>query len=1096
MSFFKLVIKSFWHFRRQHLALFAGTLISTAVLTGALIIGDSVQYSLRQLVDLRLGNTRYALQTGDRFVRAELANDLANAEVYSAAALLAVDGIARNPNTSATVNQARVIGIDEGFWKLSDIEMPHLLLDEAIISANVADKLNLEVGDEFLLRLSETSVIPLNAPFAEDVQSTVGWRLTVKHIADKDHLSRFSLRTNQAAPYNIFVSRQQLAQKLELEGLANVVLLNGNGNQISEINQEFSRVWQIEDAGLQFNEIDGSGNYDLVSNRIFIDQYIANTLSDLNIKSEPILTYLVNGIQVNKKTCPYSFVTASSKSHGISKLNNDQIDVNEWLAKDLNIDKGDTITLDYFTIGPFRQLEEKSTQFVVREILSMKSISGDESLMPQFPGLADAGSCRDWETGVPIDLDRIRKKDERYWDDYKGAPKAYISREMGEQIWANVFGNYTTFRFDERDISPDELEKRLISQLKPIGLGLQFTPVYCDGLAATSNAVDFGELFLSLSFFVIAAGVLLTMMLFALSMESRKKEAGILAAIGFRNWQIAGFRIAEASLVVVLGSVTGAFVGILYNYVIMAGLNSVWQDVVRTNMIDVFILPQTLIIGAVSGIVIAALVMLFITRNMLKQPLIGLIKDSGITTLKNVKSKHFLNLLLIFIGLTAALAIVIYTLQSSDTGNSGMFLTAGGLFLVASLAFVYRILIKLDGVANHSGMTGFGLALKNVSRNRARSITAISLLALGVFTIVITGANQKTFYGADTRRSSGTGGFSYWIETVAPVIYNLNSSTGQEKYGLESDGISGKIDFMQFHVLDGDDASCLNLNQVGRPQILGIDAGKLDERGSFSFANLIDGIDPDHPWLELEEISSEGIIPAFADQTVITWGLMKEVGDTLTYLNEKGEEIKLLLAGGLNNSIFQGNLLIADEIFRENYPSVSGSKIMLADAGDQNDNHLKEILQSRFTDFGIEISSTSARLAEFNSVTNTYLAVFMALGGLGVLIGTLGLGILLLRNMLERKRELALLLALGFRKKLVIQLIVSENLFLLLCGIVVGVSAAIIGILPSLLSPAFVMNTPLILIILLIIFISGLAWIYFPARSALKKLPIDSLRAE
>jgi hypothetical protein len=392
-------------------------------------------------------------------------------------------------------------------------------------------------------------------------------------------------------------------------------------------------------------------------------------------------------------------------------------------------------------------------------------------------------------------------------------------------------------------------------------------------------------------------------------------------------------------------------------------------------------------------------------------------------------------------------------------------------------------------------MTGFRLALKNVSRNRARSITAISLLALGVFTIVITGANQKTFYGADTKRSSGTGGFSFWIETAAPIIYNLNTSSGQEKYGLESELLTN-VNFIQFHMLDGDDASCLNLNQVSRPRILGVDPGKMDERKSFSFANLMDGIDPDHPWLELDNLSTGGLIPAYADQTVITWGLMKEVGDTLTYLNEKGEEIKLLLAGGLNNSIFQGNLLIADDIFRLNFPSVGGSRIMLVDAPEQDRKQLKETLQSRFTDLGIDIVSTSARLAEFNSVTNTYLAVFMALGGLGVLIGTFGLGILLLRNMLERKQELALLLALGFRKNIVIRLIVTENLFLLLSGIMAGVLAAFIGILPSLLSPAFEMNTGLIAIILLIISISGLAWIYFPARSALKKLPIDTLRTE
>jgi len=1096
MSFFKLIIKSFWHFRRQHIALFAGTLISTAVLTGALIIGDSVKYSLRQLVDLRLGNASYALQTGDRFVRAELAKDLAQSGGLSSAALLMVNGILRNPEKGTSVNQGQVVGIDESFWTLSNIEMPQIDIDEAIISENVAEKLRLEIGDEFLLRLSEASLIPLNAPFAEDAQSTIGWRLTVKHIADKNQLGRFSLKSNQAAPPNVFVSRQQLATKLELDGFANTILLNGEEGQENEINRMFSDVWQIEDAGLQFTKVGNEPKFDLVSNRIFIDQYIAENVKELGIQTKPIQTYLVNNIHREDKSTPYSFVTAGEQLYGNLKLRGNQIDVNEWLAEDLNIGPNDTLTIDYFIIGPFRQLEEKSSSFVVRSVIPMKNMTGGENLMPQFPGLADAGSCRDWETGVPIDLDKIRDKDEKYWDDYKGTPKAFISSEKGEQIWSNVFGNYTAFRFDEQDISQDELQKQLMIKLRPIGLGLQFTPVYSDGLAATTNAVDFGELFLSLSFFVIAAGVLLTMMLFALSVEARKKEAGILAAMGFSKRQIALFRLAEASLVVVLGSIAGAFTGILYNFIIMAGLNSIWQDVVRTNMIDVFIRPQTLMTGMLSGIVIAGLVIFFITRSKIKQPAIELIKNSVSSTTKSTKSRHRLNLVLIVVGLIATLATVIFTLQSSGTMDSGIFLMAGGLFLMSCLALVYRILVKVAGAHHKTSMSGNMLAIKNLSRKLGRSITAISLLALGVFTIMITGANQKTFYGADTKRSSGTGGYNFWVETAAPILYDLNALTGKEKYGLEGDEVSTSVDFMQFHVLDGDDASCLNLNQVSRPQILGVDPVKLDERGSFSFANLVEGVDADHPWLALKNISSEGVIPAYADQTVITWGLMKKVGDTLTYLNEAGDEIKLQLAGGLKNSIFQGNLLIADEHFRDNFPLVSGSHIMLVDANEEDRAQLSETLQSTLTDLGIEMQATSARLAEFNSVTNTYLAVFMALGGLGVLIGTFGLGILLLRNMLERRQELAMLLALGFKKEIVIRLIVSENLFLLVCGIIVGVLSAFIGILPSLLSPAFIMNTELILMILFIIFISGLAWIYFPTSNALKKLPINLLRTE
>jgi len=73
VSYLKLILRSLWFFRKQHLAVMAGTLISTAVLTGALIIGDSVMLSLKNLVEIRLGDTHYALQTGDLKVGALVA---------------------------------------------------------------------------------------------------------------------------------------------------------------------------------------------------------------------------------------------------------------------------------------------------------------------------------------------------------------------------------------------------------------------------------------------------------------------------------------------------------------------------------------------------------------------------------------------------------------------------------------------------------------------------------------------------------------------------------------------------------------------------------------------------------------------------------------------------------------------------------------------------------------------------------------------------------------------------------------------------------------------------------------------------------------
>ena len=386
------------------------------------------------------------------------------------------------------------------------------------------------------------------------------------------------------------------------------------------------------------------------------------------------------------------------------------------------------------------------------------------------------------------------------------------------------------------------------------------------------------------------------------------------------------------------------------------------------------------------------------------------------------------------------------------------------------------------------------LAVKNLQRNPARSISVVALLARGTFTIVLTGAYRKTFYGTEHLRNSGTGGYLLWAETTSPVPFNLNSHKGKNRLIIDNIHDLDGVRFLQFDQLEGDDASCLNLNQAQKPRILAVNPYVFDSAGAFSFAKLLPGISGEHPWKELEISYNDSTFPAFADQTVIQYSLKKKLGDTLVYLGESGKAFRLVLAGAISNSIFQGNILVSDKVFRKQFPSSGGSKTMLVDAPEKNQARITDLLLQSLMDYGIEITPTRQRLATFNSVENTYLSVFMALSGLGFIIGTIGLGIVLLRNIYERRRELALLLSLGFRKKQVFRMVFTENTFLLLTGFCLGLLAALAGILPSLLSPSFKIQGGFLVILTALIFLSGLLWIYFPLKSALNKPLIPALR--
>jgi ABC-type antimicrobial peptide transport system permease subunit len=1088
---FQLILKSLWHFKKQHLAVFAGTVISTAVLTGALIIGDSVRLSLQNLVYKRLGKTEYVLNTGGRFVRVDLAHEIARDLHIQAAPVLMLQGVAINAENKNKVNAAQVVGIDHEFWSFSKKSLPELKPEEAIISENVAQILTLKPGDEFLLRVESANVIPLNTPLARENKASVAMRLTVKAVANDHTFGRFSLRSNQSAPFNIYISREYLAEKLELRGLANSILFSGN-QTAENLDSALSHHFQLTDVGLKLHDLPEVGKYELTSDRIFIDKQLSGPIENLGIPNENILTYLVNTIRCHGKETPYSFVTAASTPIVPKGLKKDDIIINEWLANDLDAKEGDSIELCYYVIGPLRTLTEKKHHFTVKKIIPTESSAADRKLMPSFPGLSDAGNCRDWNSGVPIDLKKIRDKDEKYWDDFRGTPKALIPIETGVELWSNPFGNLTAMRFDRKDISSlDTLQHLILKTIRLKNLGITIASVRNEGLSAAGNSLDFGELFLSLSFFIIVAAVLLTALIHSLNTVLRSQETAILAGLGFSRKRIIIFRFAESSVVIVAGGITGALAGILYNKFLVAGLNSVWHDAVRERMLEVHVQLSALAVGSISGILIALISIYIVTHQKLKQPVAELVKGSNdyITRASNNKKSKTLSI----IGFTGAIVLVFVSIFTSSYENPALFLSAGALFLVGSIAL---IAFKISSTSKNKDapFNTAKLVLRNIGRNRSRSLTAVSVLALGTYIIVLTGSYRKTFYGEENQPKSGTGGYSLWAETTMPMSFNLNSPDGRKNLVLDNDEDLNKVNFNQFLTLDGDDASCLNLNQVKRPRILGINPTEFDRRRAFSFVKLLNGVNKEHPWESLKS-EKDDVIPAMADQTVIQYGLKKSVGDTLTYMDEFGRTIKLQLVGGLDNSIFQGSILIAEDIFRKYFPS-AGSKVTLIEAPKANENKVSEIIRNSLSDFGVTIVSTTERLAEFNSVENTYLSVFMMLGGLGFLIGTIGLGIILYRNMLDRQYELGLLIALGYTKKQVFYMILREHIILLTGGLIIGIVSAIIGILPSVISPAFKIQGMFLLVMLTTILATGFFIVFYITQLTLKKNFMISLREE
>ena len=1061
MTAFGFAIRSFVHYLRYNLTVAIGIAISTAVLTGGLIIGDSMRYSLEQSTRYRLGGTRTAITMGDRFTTASLASSLQDVldsrpdhdrEVFCAA-VLQLQGMAITEGGRMRVDRIQVTGVDGQFDLIAGTAsfFGNLSGDEVIISENLAARLDVGVGELITLRIRKASIMPMNTPFVSATQTTVGVRVRVKAVAGIQELGRFSLRISQTAPYNVFISLAYLNLVMELENKSNLVLISHDGSlSQDEVGVSLRKAWCPLDAGLRIRDVSTLDEIELSSERVFLEPAIIEAFQVPGMDRQEILTYFVNSITAEAGQTPYSFVSTwsagqptglSPRGQGVTAPGAHGIILNDWLAADLGTAAGDSARLAYFVPGPLRKLEERAVSLKVEGIVPMKGYFADPDLMPDLPGLSDAGHCRDWEAGIPIDLGKIRDKDEQYWNDFRGTPKAFIAPQTAYRLWKNRFGDWTAIRYLADEVDHASLEGIFRDRLDPADLGIRIEDVMDSGMSAARNGMDFSQLFIGLSFFLLVASIILTALLFHLNLANRIRHAGTMATWGYSKRLIRRLYLIEGGWIALLGGLPGVLLAILYTRFIFRMLERVWSDIVRTSILEISIQPLTLLTGLLTCLLISWLaIYLILNRNLRKE----IVQIQRSLVLRHRRRSILLNILPGTVAALLSAILVVGQVSGRGQPDDGIFLAAGGLLFVSLLLFTDQLL-RIPRPGGTSTLTLNQVVQRNIAGNRQRSLTIILLFALGTFSVVLTGSNKRDPRREVNDQSSGTGGFQYYAEATIPILHDLNDPDVRVVSGLEGD-----YSFVQFRKQDGDDASCLNLNRIRNPVLLGVDPAGME--GRFSFVASTPDLDPDRPWISLEKELGGGLIPGIADQTVIQWGLGKKMGDTLYYQGETGKTLRIRLVGGIAPSVLQGNLVISDRHFLDYFPSSSGTSVYLVGVkpGSKVDPEID--LSRAFRDNGWYMTATGARLASFASVQNTYLSIFTLLGILALILGTVGLGIVLVRNIIERTGEIGLFQAMGFGRARIFRIFFTEYFVLISAGILAGLLPAVLATLPRILS--------------------------------------------
>ena len=1103
--------KSFRYFWQIHLTVALCTAVATGVLAGALIVGDSVRGSLRSLTTERLGTIQHAL-LADHFFQPDLLDRrdkvpavLLNGTIVAPqkqtrASKVNILGVTESFFTFWDADTAPNLNKADG--------QP---FNAIVINEALQSELNVQVGDTLLVNVPQIADIHPEFILGErDVSEAIqSLRLVISDVVPAENVGRFSLRAHQSLPLNAFIALPVLQKALGQEDKINA-LFTKEMTPISP--DELALTLEALGLNIQEHETHFDLQSQEYLLKPILSETALTVASRHRIPTFPTLTYLANTISANGKTVPYSTIVALPTDKGtfaelldrhvteadmraygqaydqeikrrepeiseenkkldeeldrirekmnalaetgsklgkteykrrlaevdiaLTEIENarkarrarrdpNEIVLNAWTAADLGVKIGDGISITYYRVGVDEEYITETASFLLKGILPIEGIAADRGIIPTFPGIHDTADMSEWESPFPIDYALIRDKDEAYWDEYGATPKAFISLETGKRLWQNRFGTLTSIRMTatpDTDIHETRtlFETEFLKEIQPEEVGFQFLSPQADGLQASAGATDFGMLFGSLSAFIIIAVALLVGMLFRIGVEQRSREIGILQAIGYPLVKIRRRFLYEGSIIAGIGSLIGCLLAVGYAQLMIFGLQTWWLPAIGTPFMELHASPWSLLSGVLISLAVVMISIRVTVHKLGKTSVVSLLAGGtdfvdATTGKPKTRKRGYLPFLFALIGIGIGIWV----------GHPIFRLLCVALVVISVGWGLFDRWLKSQNVPKQLSRARF--AIRNAARQPGRSTTCVTTISIACCIIVAVGANR---HDAPPKTE-----YAFVAESSLPLHHSLNTPDGRFELGF-SENASERLsasEIIPFRVLPGEDVSCLNLYQPQKPQILGASDTMLDE----------------FPWRKLKlKLSEIGSALAIGDEKSLRWILHHDPKDDFLVQDEFGKTLRLELET-VENSLFQSQLIISESNFTKYFPSQSGYQFFLIKTPPTLREETAQILEKTLSDYGFDLTSAAARLESYRAVENTYISTFQSLGGLGVLLGTFGLALVLFRNIIERRAELATLRAFGFQRRLLSRMLFLESCFLLLIGMFIGIAAGLAAILAS-----------------------------------------------
>jgi len=1066
----------------QLAALAAAAGVVAATVTGALGVGDSLARGLERVATSRLGGIRVAIVADEPIAAARaLDSDPPLVPALVLAATVEAPGAVRRtaPATLLAADGLARLGFAP---PAPDPGPTGIAVNEVLATA-----LGVTVGDAVILRVAVPEDVPADLPLGRRDAAPAGRRLRVTAVLSADGIGQFALRPTQVTGGLAIVPLETAAALIGREGSANVLFApqaSGAGADDGALVDRVRRALHptLDDFGLSLDAAAAGGVARLTTRRLVlpaeVDRAAAAVLA--GVAGRPSLAFLAvemtlapaGGLPAAR--VPYSTVLGiDSTDLPVGPLvdddgavlavpGDDEIIITRWAADDLAaqgqaVAPGAVLELRTFLPETLHgRVEERTTRLRVAAIAAQAGPAVARDLVPEVRGVTDEASIADWDPPFPFDRTRVRSTppddiDDRYWKLHGAAPKAFVSLATARRLAGSRFGQTTAWHLPAA-LSPrlPALRAALAAAIDPAAMGITVVPLRAEALAAARGSTPFGGLFVALSAFVVAAGLILEGILFSLVIAAHRRDVGLLAALGFAPRRLAALMTAVAAVPALIGTLAGVACGPPWTRLLLAWLGGAWQRSVAAGSGAIFgtagIGPTTLSGAALVSALLSLAALAWGAYRAARRDPLGLLRGTeSAVTAGSPRSRRWIMAAALALTVGAGLA---WRASKSDAAAAvGLFFLAGVACLVGFLLAVRARLARLAAGRSRPLASLVQLADRGLAHAPGRAFAVAAMVAVAEFLVVAVSAFRLD--GApQPGRDGPTGGWSAIATLGAATSIDPSDPLVRSTLGLPADEAAA-LEGCEVALLrssGGDDASCTNLYASVRPVVHGV-GSRFIARGGFRFAATVEP--SDNPWRSLEiDPPADGPLPAILDAATAQWALkLGGVGAEFSLPDSAGSPVRMRIVGLLEPGILQGAVLVSEKTFGRLFPRASGYRLALARAAEGVDPRAFAAgLATAWADVGAVVEPSVGRLARLQAVQNVFLAGFQALGALGLLLGTAGVAAVQIQGVVERSASFGLLGALGFGRGRVGMLVLLETLLMVALGLAAGALAAAVAL--------------------------------------------------